>query len=240
MINEYKPCLQARNQTTRDEETYCKIYTKKFRGYLRSVFINHQSLGLLAMVLFAAILIVSFHFFYRGDDRSFIWYMGGFGAFIFLVWLGILILRLWFWKYTKYVVVTNEGIWLMWHGLFWTKKNFKGKRHFASARWNIYGWGEIKITDDDKVRPPCDGKIEHFFQKIDDAGIKSAHLSSLFLTRFDGVEEIHFLDEVDANDILTYAKERHRRKKRKKKDMEIIEDEYDKLPDDEYVEDDDE
>ncbi|MCM1042705.1 MAG: hypothetical protein NC350_00620 [Corallococcus sp.] len=43
------------------------------------------------------------------------------------------------------------------------------------------------------------------------------------------------MDEADANEILTYAKERHRRKKHKKKDMEIIEQEYDKLSDDEYT-----
>lgn len=240
MINENESCLKLRNQTTRSEETYCKVYTRKFRGYLRFVFLNHQSVGLLAMVLFAAILIVSFHFFYRGDDRSFIWYMGGLGAFIFLVWLGILILRLWFWKYTKYVVVTNEGIWLMWHSLFWRRTNFKGKRHFASALWNIYGWGEIKITDDDKARPQSPVKTAQFFDNFDYAVVKSTRLSSLFLTRFDGVQEIYFLDESDANEILEYAKEQKRRKKPKKKDMEIIEDDYDKLPDDEFVENDNE
>ena len=62
-------------------------------------------------------------------------------------------------------------------------------------------------------------------------------MTSLFLTRFDGVQEIDFLEQDDANEILAYARECKKRKKRKKKDTEIIEEAYDKLPDDEYVED---
>ncbi|MCM1042704.1 MAG: hypothetical protein NC350_00615 [Corallococcus sp.] len=75
---------------------------------------NYKSVGLLAMTVFAALFML----FWETDDESFVWYMAGICGFILLIWLGIIILRLWFWKYAKYVVVTNEGIWLMWHSLF--------------------------------------------------------------------------------------------------------------------------
>ena len=82
--------------------------------------------------------------------------------------------------------------------------------------------------------PKSPVKISREFEAFDYAVIKSCKLTSLFLTRFDGVQEIDFLEQDDANEILAYAKEQHKRKKRKKKDMEIIEKPYDELPDDEY------
>ncbi len=239
MINENEPCLQARNQTTREQETYCKVYTKKFSGYIRQLFINYQTVGLIFMLIFIGLLL----YFTRAweDDDKFGFYIGaGMFAFALLFYIYTIIKGLWFWKYAKYVVVTNEGIWIMWHGVFWGRTDFKGRRRFLSPNWSLYGWGEIKITDDDKVRPQSPVKTARFFDNFDYAVVKSTHLSSLFLTRFDGVQEIYFLDKADANEILEYARAQKRRKKRKKKDMEIIEDEYDKLPDDEYTEDDDE
>ncbi len=232
-----KPCLQLRNQTSRSEETYCKIYTKKFRGYVRSAFINHQTVGL----FLGSIALLLLCIFTPNDKDEFATYIKWtlFGFFVFS-YLCIITLELWFWKYAKYVVVTNEGIWIMWHGLFWRKTDFTGKRRFASPIWSVYDWCGIKITADDKVRPRSADKSLNIFDDFDYAVVKSTHLSSLFLTRFDGVQEINFLDGADANEILAYAKEQHKRKKRKKKDMEIIEEEYDKLPDEEYIDGDEE
>lgn len=155
-----------------------------------------------------------------------------------LFWLGKIILGLWFWKYSKHVVVTNEGIWIMWYSTFRWSKDFTGKKRMFNPSWSFYSWSEIKITDDPKVRPKSPVKLASFFDDFDYAVIKSSHLTSLFMTRWDGMQQIDFLDDGDAQEILSYAKEQHKRKKRKKKDMEIIEEEYDKLPDDEYIEND--
>lgn len=46
MRNKEELCLQRRNKTTRNEETYCKHYTKKFRGYLLGELTNYQTVGL--------------------------------------------------------------------------------------------------------------------------------------------------------------------------------------------------
>ncbi len=222
MINENEPCLKLRNRTTREEETYCKYYIRKFRGYVRSAFINAQTVGLFVMLIL--ILAVSINMFIQKKNESMLGFacvLGGLAAFSIIC---IIIEKLWFWKYAKYVVVTNEGIWIMWHGAFWRKTDFASKRRFLSPRWSMYGWSEIKITSDDKARPRSPSKMANLFADFDYAVIKSSHLTTLFLTRFDGVQQLDFLEETDANEILAYAREQ-KRKKRRKKDTEIIEDE---------------
>ncbi|MCM1290224.1 MAG: hypothetical protein NC132_06100 [Corallococcus sp.] len=232
-------CLQLRNQTTRNEETYCKCYQKKFRGYIRSLFINYQMVGVFLMMLFDALLVYFTKAWEDEDKLGF--YIGAtiFGICI-VWWIYSAIKSLWFWKYSKHVVITNEGIWIMCYSVFWWSKDYTGKKRFLSPSWSLYGWSEIKITSDDKIRPRSPVKLANFFDDFDYAVIKSSHLTSLFMTRWDGMQQIDFLDKADADDILAYAKERHKRKKRKKKDMEIIEDEYGKLPDDEYAPNDEE
>lgn len=235
MTDENKPWLKLRNPDD-ENETYCKYYVKKFRGYIRALFINYQTVGLFVGVL----LLIAMYFLFIGKDKD---------DFSLLIWcvltcvwslgyIGKIVIGLWFWKYTKYVVVTNEGVWLMWHGAFWRKKDYAGKRRFLSPIWSLYDWAGIKITDDDKARPIA--AVGKYFDEFDYAVIKSCKLTSLFITRFDGVQEIDFLDKNDAAEILAYAKERRKRKKIKKKDMEIIKDEYEKESDEEYVDDGDE
>ena len=241
MIDENTPCLRLRNQTTRAEETYCKYYLKKFRGYLKSVFINFQTIGLFIMMLISVLVIkLVLPDLMENDDDLMPWI-------IVYAFLGLSVFfliyetakKLWFWKYAKYVVVTNEGIWIMYYSTFWWGQDFTGKKRFLNPSWSLYTWNEIKITADDSVRPRSPVKLGNLEDDFDYAITKSSQLTSLFLTRWDGVQEIHYLTEADANEILAYAKEQQKRKKRKKKDMEIIEEEYDKIPD-EYVEDDEE
>lgn len=226
-------CLQLRNQTTREEETYCKRYIKKFRGYLRHVFVNYQSAGLVLMLLFMGLLVLADNKLWSDEDRTFSYFAFGIGGITLFFWIYERIKALWFWKYAKNVVVTNEGIWIMWYSTFWWSKDFTGKKRFLSPSWSLYSWSEIKITADDKVRPRSPVKLANFFDDFDYAVIKSSKLTTLFLTRWDGMQQIDFLDETDANEILAYAKEQEKRRKRKKKDTEITEDQYDKLPDEE-------
>ena len=238
MIDENTPCLRLRNQTTRAEETYCKYYLKKIRGYVRSVFLNFQFFGLIIMMLASvATLKLILPNLMEGDDDKMPWIITytflGISVF-FLIY--ITAQKLWFWKYAKYVVVTNEGIWIMYYSTFWWGQDFTGKKRFWNPSWSLYTWNEIKITTDGSARPRSPVKLGNLEDDFDYAVIKSSQLTSLFLTRWDGVQQIHFLTESDANEILSYAKEQQKRKKRKKKDMEIIEEEYDKIPDEEYVE----
>ena len=238
MIDENTPCLQARKRFQRPEETYCKYYLRKFSGYAKSTFINLQNIGLLLMALVSVLVItLVLPDLMEGDDDIMPWII----TYIFLgVSVFFLIYEtakgLWFWQYAKYVVVTNEGIWVMYYSTFWWSEDFTGKKRFLSPTWSLYEWREIKITSDDSVRPRSHVKLGNLSDDFDYAIVKSSHLTSLFLVRWDGTQQIHFLEESDANEILAYAKEQQKRKKRKKKDMEIIEEEYDKIPD-EYIDD---
>ena len=240
MIDENTPCLRLRNQTRREEETYCKYYIKNFRGYIRHVFVNFQFIGLLVMILFAAGMIAMLPRMLENDDDK----MPYFIAYALLIVPLFFVIyepakKLWFWKYAKYVVVTNEGIWIMWYSTFWWSEDFTGKKRFLSPSWSLYEWREIKLTTDESARPKSPNKFSNFEDNFDYSVIKTSHLTSLFLTRWDGVQQIHFLEESDANEILAYAKEQQKRKRRKKKDMEIIQEEYDNIPD-EYINDDEE
>lgn len=238
MIDENTPCLRLRNRTTRAEETYCKYYLKKFRGYVKSVFVNLQFIGLLILATASALVItLVLPRLMEGDDDIMPWIISY--AFLFISTFFLIYIpaqKLWFWRYAKYVVVTNEGIWIMCFSTFWWSEDFTGKKHFWSPSWSLYTWNEIKITTDDSARPRSPVKLGNVGDDFDHKIAKSTQLTTLFLTRWDGVQRIDFLADSDANEILAYAKEQQR-KKRKKKDMEIIEEEYDKIPD-EYVTDD--
>ena len=239
MINENEPCLRLRNKTTRAEETYCKYYLKKFRGYVKHVFVNFQTIGLFVMTLIlVATITLLLPKLMENDDDIMPWIIS-------YVLLGISVFfliygpakKLWFWKYAKYVVVTNEGIWIMFYSTFWWSEDFTGKKRFLSPSWSLYTWNEIKITTNDSARPRSPVKLGNLEDDFDYKVVKSAQLTSLFVTRWDGVQQIDFLEESDANEILAYAKEQQKRKKRKKKDMEIIEEEYDKIPDEDIKDD---
>ena len=239
MIDENTPCLRARNQTTRAEETYCKYYLKKFRGYVKSAFINYQNIGVFVLMLISlAVIIFVLPRLMEGDDDKMPWI-------ITYTFLGVSVFfliykpaqELWFWKYAKYVVVTNEGIWIMCFSTFWWGQDFTGKKRFRNPSWSLYTWNEIKLTTDASARPRSPVKYANFTDDFDYAITKSSKLTSLFMTRWDGVQQIDYLEQSDVDEILAYAKEQQKRKKRKKKDMEIIVEEYDSIPD-EYVEDD--
>ena len=184
MIDENEPCLRLRNQTSRAEETYCKYYLKNFRGYLKSVFINVQTIGLFLFTLtfIAVITLLLPHLMENDDDKMPLYIAYAFLGISLFFLIYIPTQKLWFWKYTKYVVVTNEGIWMMWYSTFWWSKDFTGKKRFWSPSWSLYTWNEIKITSDDKVRPRSPVKLGNFDDDFDYAVVKSNHLTSLFVT----------------------------------------------------------
>ncbi len=201
---------------------------------MRGELINHQTVGLFFGIgaLLALCLLTP------NDVNEFGTYIKWTLFCIFvLAYIVKIAISLWFWKYAKHVVITNEGVWIMYYSSFWWSEDFTGKKRFLSPTWSLYGWSEIKITDSDTARPKSSVKISREFENFDYAVIKSCKLTSLFLTRFDGVQEIDFLERADADEILAYAHECKKRKKRKKKDAEIIEEDYEKLPDDEYTDD---
>lgn len=62
-------------------------------------------------------------------------------------------------------------------------------------------------------------KIANFFDDFDNFVIRSAKCTPLFLTRWDGVEQVNCLKKADAEEILAYAKEQKRSRKKKEKEQ---------------------
>lgn len=215
MIEEKEPCLILRNKTSREQETYCKHYTKRLRGYLRHLFLQIKSVGLILGILFelSIYLPISLRESFKNEplmDGCFIGLMAVFALF----WIYEILKGIWFWKYAKHVVVTDEGIWLMYYSTFWWSEDFRGKKRFLSPSWSLYSWEEIKLSLGGEPYSQSQNMLIRFFSNYEIAVIRSAKLTSILISRWDGNEPINFLNESDADDILSYYKERKRKKKK--------------------------
>ncbi len=126
MINENEPCLKMRNKTTRGRNVL-QALSQKFRGYLRAEFINHQTVGLFFGIgaLLALCLLTPNDIYEFGTYIK--WTLFGIFVFAYIVKITI---SLWFWKYAKHVVITNEGVWIMYYSSFWWSEDFTGKNDF--------------------------------------------------------------------------------------------------------------
>ncbi len=110
-------CLQMRNKNGLYEETYCKHYIKNKWGYLRFLFFRFQSISV--FILGAISAVVSWHEL-KSQEASLLKYIPLLiAAILGFAWIFMIIKGLWYWKYTKHVFVSNEGIWVMSCSTLW-------------------------------------------------------------------------------------------------------------------------
>ena len=217
MTKREKLCLQMRNKhgEGQENETYCRHYTKKFGGYLFHLLFGFQSLS---VFIFSALSILMAIFWFTHDED----FMSRFipsliSAVGIFFWLYFIIQGLWFWKYTKHMFVTDEGIWIMTFSTFWWRgaPDFMGKRKFWAPSWSLYGWSELKkVSDSPKGNSKSASKIGNAFDAIDDFMIRLTGLKTIYLTRWDGTERIDFLTKENVEEILSYYNAQKRAKKR--------------------------
>ena len=188
MIDKDKPWFKERRFNYGHEETYEKIYVRKFRGFLLHLLLGHDSMRyLVALVVVMAFLPLGFR------TSMIPWWL------CFAISAGAYVIRviggLWCWRYKKYVVVTDKGIWLLYSSLL-----------NLDTKWSLYSWDEIKLSTDDPYDMRYDGssKIERFIAKYEFKILDATKTCSLYLNRWDGIEKIHFLDHRDVDEILSY------------------------------------
>ena len=212
MSKQEKLFLQARNQNGTYEETFCKEYIKRKRGYIFYAIFRWQSIALFVGLIICCLLHYLFNLSGDDDIMATIISLALISIFGF-AWLYFFFYAAWFWKYTKHVVVTDVGIWIAICNAFWWGKNFKGKKRFLAPKWSLYSWSEIKnITANYKS---CEqSKICRAVENFDIMIKNAANVSSLYMMRWDGVEPIDFLSPADTQEILEYAKTRKRKKKK--------------------------
>lgn len=237
-----KLCLQLRNRKGQENETYCKHYIKSKGVYLRSVFFGfyQSAIFIVAAILTAVLLLVEL----PDEDGIFNFVLILLLAVFAISYLFIIFKGLWYWKYTRHVFVTDEGIWFMSCSALWWKgaPDFTGKRRFLAPSWSLYSWSELKSVSKDVIdKNRSSVRLANFFEDWDEFVIKSSKHSPIYLKRWDGVEIINCLKNDDVDEILAYSKERMRAiraAKRKNKKAKDAEDNYDlpenpDLPDEE-------
>lgn len=219
-------CLQMRNKGDKYDETYCQHYIKNKSGYLRYLFFRFQSTSVFIMWLIMS--VVSWRISLSPEDGLFKLIPYTLAAIFGFAWIFMIFKGLWYWKYDRHVFVTNEGIWIMSCSTFWWRgaPDFMGKRRFLAPSWSLYSWSELKKISANRADAPRGvSKIANFFEDFDAFINKSSKLTTIYLTRWDGVEQVNFLKNEDANEILDYAKTQKRpRRKKKSKETELIED----------------
>ena len=120
-----------------------------------------------------------------------------FAVFAYIVYVCI---QLWFWKYSKNVIVTNQGIWIMGYSTLWWSKNYQGKKKMFSAYWSLYAWDEVSgvFAEQGPVSKIC--------------GLKD-----FVMDRWDGEETVRFLTCEEVEEIIELSIKHINPKKRKEK-----------------------
>lgn len=198
MAKKEKAFLRARNRyNNKEEEVIYKHYYKSAKGYFFNTFFGKTALCCLAFTALSGLF-----FLLDFDDEDGVWvsYISylfvGVGGLAYLI---NAVINLWFWKYSRNVVVTNQGIWIMIYSTGWWSRSWSGKKHFCSAYWSFYEWSELKGVF------PFESGISKFFK-----------LKNFAMDRWDGEAEVFYLKPNDVAEIEEYAKRHIDPKKRKK------------------------
>lgn len=227
-------CLQMRNKDDKYDETYCRHYIKSKRGYMFFLFFKFQTVSIFIMWLIMS--VVSWKLSLSREDEFFKLIPYALAAIFGFAWIFMIFKGLWYWKYDRHVFVTNEGIWIMTCSAFWWRgaPDFTGKRRFLAPSWSLYSWSELKKISANRTDAPRSvSKIANFFKDFDNFIIRSTKLTTIYLTRWDGVEQVNFLKNADAEELLEYAKtQKRQRRKKKSKETEPVEEDTEEPADD--------
>lgn len=196
--------LRMRNRYFPDGETEVfGNFKKSGNAYFTNAFFGKFFLRCLIFTAFGGLLLLSSYLFFRNKDdiEEFYIVLGAMTALGPFCWLTNAIIDIWKWKYTKHVIVTNEGVWIAYCGHpFWGGKSFDGKRHFFSVKWSLYSWDELGGLFIEESR------ISRLY-----------NLKDLVMDRWDGEEIVRYLNARDAEMITEYGLEKLSPKKRNKK-----------------------
>ncbi len=219
MTKREKLCLQMRNRKGQENEIFCRHYQKKFGGYLfHLLFGFHNFSTFIVGLLFTLMAIFLGGAKEDTTTKVILWLTA---ALVNLLWLYFVIKDLWYWKYTKHVFVTDEGIWIMTCSVFWWSgaPDFMDKRRFWAPSWSLYDWRELKKVSSCNDADDSLSRLNDVFAAIDDFVIRLTKLNTVYLNRWDGIARIDFLSKNDAEEIIDYYKSQKRSRRKAKKDI---------------------
>lgn len=104
------------------------------------------------------------------------------------------------WRYFKYIVLSNLGVYILTNNLSGRYKGFNGKKQFIiNVSWSLYDWHELS-------------QIKTYSNTIS----RMFRLKNITLCRWDGNEDIPYLKKEDYDKIMDMAKQNINRKRKKK------------------------
>lgn len=214
MSKNEKLFLKMRNVNGEEAEETCVHYAKSLKGYIKYMLFKFEQVA----VFISFILTIVGVYLVRNEElmSKIIAYTlsSCFGLTYFItIFVGI-----WFWKFSKHVFVTDEGIWIAHYSSFWWRgaPDFMGRRRFLAPSWSVYTWSELKSVSLKKEEIDKSARdITYYFEKFNDWIVKSSKYKTIYLTRFDGVQSIDFLLNDQADEIIRFAETK--KKKRRKK-----------------------
>ena len=191
---------RLKNYSDRDTEEIYKCYTKSAKGYFLNTFIGWFFIKCVILELMCVFLYLFAHFLIKVEHKELLYFIYAFMGMGVFFYIGYVCIQLWFWKYSKNVVVTNHGIWIMWFSTGWWSKNYKGKKKMFSPSWSFYAWEELSGVFEEKC--PMS---------------KICGLKDFVMDRWDGEETVRFLTSAEVDEIIELSKKHISPKKRKEK-----------------------
>ena len=176
------------NYCDKDTEVVYKHYTKRARGYF---FETYFGITFLKSAIMAVMFIMLYFLGHKTVSEEELAFKILYYTFMVLPGATYIIdvsIKLWFWKYSRNVIVTNQGIWIMWFSTFWWSKNFKGKKRLFSASWSLYAWEELSGVFEEQC----------VISKI-------CKLKDFVMDRWDGEETVRFLKSQDVEEIREFS-----------------------------------
>ncbi len=202
-----KPWMKKlKDYVEKDDDSILHHYIKNKKGYFINAFFGVHFFKFLLLSFVSLFLFFITYLFKKNQnfDRSYFYNFSlVFMTIAITYWIIGIIENLWFWKYSKHVVITEQGIYVMLHNSFWWGKRYDGKKHFWNAHWSMYAWQELN------------GVFE-FKSRIS----KLSKLMDFEMDRWDGKLEVHYLKPEEVENIVKYSKLKispHRRKKKRDK-----------------------
>ncbi len=205
MINPNAPCLIARERDCaryEGPEQVFQHYLKSGRAYFLHTFFGVRFWLYAFFTGFALLLLFLDYDFFTETLlwRCLSYFFVGIGPVAYIIETTI---KVWFWQYSRHVIVSNHGIWIMGYSTFWWSQGFDGKKHLFSPHWSLYAWEELNaiFTEQSTVS-------------------KLFGLQDFVIDRWDGEQIVRYLKADEVTQICAYATQHipaHKRKEARDK-----------------------
>lgn len=189
-----KLCNKFHNEAE-DRETFYVTFKRSTGAFLLDLFFGFKAVQFYFAIAFCLVLYLTAPK-YNSIKLAFLLFM----CLIIFCYLVRLFYKISLWRYFKYVVLSNLGIYILVNNLSGRYESFNGKKRFLiNVRWSLYDWQELS-------------QVKTYSNNIS----RMMRLKNITLYRWDGNEDLPYFKKEDYDKIIEMAKEKIKKKKKKK------------------------